>query len=255
MDTHLYFTVAPEALVGSMLPPEEFAPYLATRSKKNAHGRAIFFEIDRKALPAHFDLSEVDAMKPHPDGSPKCSQTVSMYRAMEHIPLAAFGRMFAITHDGKYHAISPQFYMPPAHNGRHLRLYQELCPLHPTVVSKLQPLEFGHEIAAQNGPIHVPRLLFADLALGQLADPLSDIPLDSLPYTDLDTIREAIGILMTSKRDTLVIDRAHTGEPLYRTVKEGFFVADAQQTLRYPFPTREEREGPLHNWWRSAEAS
>ncbi len=253
METYLYMTVVPEALVGSMLNPETFAPYLATGSRKSSHGRAIFFEVDRAKLPPVFNFDQFDAMAPHPDGSPKRSQTICIYRVLEHIPLEALGRMFIVTRDGKYLAIPPQPYEQPAASA--IRLYQELCPIRPTLVSKLQPKDFGKYVAKPGSPVHVPRIFFADLVLGSMADPTSQITQDMLPYADMGNIRDAIETLKNSKRETLMVDRAHSSDFFYRTVGEGFFVADAEQIIHYPFPTHEELEGRLHSWWRSAELS
>ena len=45
MPVHLYFSLIPEALVASMLDPEEFGSYYAVGTKKKSTGQAIFFEV------------------------------------------------------------------------------------------------------------------------------------------------------------------------------------------------------------------
>ena len=46
MTVHLYFSLIPEALIASMLPPEQFGQYYATGHKYKSKGQAIFFEVD-----------------------------------------------------------------------------------------------------------------------------------------------------------------------------------------------------------------
>jgi hypothetical protein len=46
MSKFIYLTATPEALIASMLPPEDFGEYLSIGTKKRNKGQAIFFEID-----------------------------------------------------------------------------------------------------------------------------------------------------------------------------------------------------------------
>lgn len=253
MGTYLYMNVFPEALVASMLPPEDFAPYLAVGSLKRTPGRAVLFEIDPHLDVAYFDMSPARDIRPHPDGAPKHSVTLSIYRVLEHIPMEAFGRLFLVTRDGKVLDIQPQEYA--GGEKRLFRLYQELCPMHPTVVSKLNPEAFGRFITNPATSVRVPKVLFADLLLGQIADPTSDVPIGTLPYAEIGLIRDATEILEKSDRHTLVVDRAHSHDFFYRTVGEGFFLTDGVKLLHYPFLTAEQREKTHHDWWRSAELS
>jgi len=253
MDTYLYMTVFPEALVASMLPPENYAAYAAVGSRKRIPGRAILFEVNRDLVGDTFDLSPLDTMEPHPDGKPKHSATISIYRVLEQLPLEALGRLFLVTRDGKHLGIEPQPYAGGPQ--KPFRLYQEVCPMHPTVVSKLGPEAFGKFITDVNASICVPKLLFVDLLLGEIADPDSDVPVRMLPYADIGLIRDGVEILKKSERHTIVVDRAHAHDFFYRTVGEGFFLAAGTQLLHYPFPAADELETTSHDWWRSAELS
>ncbi len=87
MQNYLYLSLIPESLVASMLPPEEFGAYLATGTRKRPHGRAMFFQIAPDFQSDYFDLASADRRcVPHPDGQPKHSVYLSIYRALEHIP-------------------------------------------------------------------------------------------------------------------------------------------------------------------------
>jgi hypothetical protein len=46
MTIHLYFSLIPEALIASMLGPEEFGQYYSTGHQYKSKGQAIFFEVD-----------------------------------------------------------------------------------------------------------------------------------------------------------------------------------------------------------------
>ncbi|HUT24044.1 MAG TPA: hypothetical protein VM492_06870, partial [Sumerlaeia bacterium] len=222
-------------------------------SRKRSPGRAILFEIDKALLGDSFDLSPVEEIRPHPDGTPKHSLTVSIYRVLERVPIRSLGRLFLVTRDGKILDIPPQPYS--GGEKRALWLYKELCPVHPTVASKLQPAAFGRFITRE-AHAGVPKILFVDLLLGQIGDPSSEMPAHGLPYRHMGLIRDAVSILRESERHTLVVDGAHAHDFFYRTIGEGFFLSDGDTLLYYPFPTAKEREtGKVHDWWRSAELS
>lgn len=56
MSIHLYFSLIPEALIASMLPPEEFGQYYATGHKFKSKGQAVFFEVDPTYRHEYFDI-------------------------------------------------------------------------------------------------------------------------------------------------------------------------------------------------------
>ncbi len=96
MTTHLYLSLIPEALIASGLSPEEFGLYFAIGNAKRARGQAVFFSVDREALPTGaFELDDLDARTaPHPDGHPKNSVYLAIYRVLERIPRAALTALY-----------------------------------------------------------------------------------------------------------------------------------------------------------------
>ena len=46
MTVHLYLSLIPEALIASMLPPEEFGVYYTVGYTKKTSGQAMFVELD-----------------------------------------------------------------------------------------------------------------------------------------------------------------------------------------------------------------
>ena len=90
MTTHFYLSLLPEALIVSMLDPEEFGTYYAVGSAKKSRGQAMFFEVAPTFRHPYFRIEE--ALKrcvPHEDGSPKASIYVSVYRVLEHVDIDA----------------------------------------------------------------------------------------------------------------------------------------------------------------------
>ena len=89
MGKYIYLTCNPEALVASMLPPESFGYYLSTGTKKRNKGQSIFFEVDLSKIEKLIDMNSLDKRcVAKPDGSPKSSVYLSVYRVLEMIPVA-----------------------------------------------------------------------------------------------------------------------------------------------------------------------
>ncbi|MFW6082971.1 MAG: hypothetical protein ACOC8C_02845, partial [Chloroflexota bacterium] len=140
-DVHLYLSLIPEALIASMLTPEEFGVYYAVGTAKKAHGQAIFLEIDPDFRHPYFRIEEALARcTPHEDGSPKASIYVCVYRVLEHVPLEALGDLYLVTADGRVLGLNAADGLPDSSRGLHL--YQEIAPVHPLVVSSLAPEPF-----------------------------------------------------------------------------------------------------------------
>ena len=254
MTVYLYLSLIPEALIASMLPPEDFGTHFAVGSQKRSRGQAIFFEVDRDLLPADaFPLAEADRRcVAQPDGTPKRSVYLSIYRALEHVPLAALRNLHLVTDDGRVLVIAPRPYEPLAHQPAYL--YQEFCPVTPRVVSRQSPDAFAAGLTDATRPFHVPRLAFCDLALGDLQTDPASTHVDDLPYPNLGHLRDCLRDLQKwpDKQNKTVL-RQMTQDVLFRTVEHGFYVGDASAVLQYPMPRREELEREHYAWWRSAQ--
>ena len=137
MATHLYLSLIPEALIASMLTPEEFVVYYAVGSAKKSRGQAIFFEVDPDFRHDFFRIDEgFRRCVPHEDGSPKRSIYIAVYRVLEHMALGALQRLYLVTQDGRSLGLEPT---TAPHDTDGLHLYQEVAPVHPLVVSTLGP--------------------------------------------------------------------------------------------------------------------
>ncbi len=253
-ETHLYLSLIPQALIASMLAPEDFGYYYAVGTRVHVSGEAIFFEVDRAALPAdEFPLHLIEERCVRKaDGRPKKSVYLGIYRVLSRVPVSALGRLFLVTRDGRTLQLERGEYVREPERQAHL--YQEFCPISPMVASCLEPLEFCRFITDTTRPVHVPRIVFSQLHLRGLAtDPLHG-PADDLPYPHLQHIRDVLAELLGSgdeKRTKLVLKQVEG--VYYRTIRGGFYVGDQEDFAFYPLPDMEELETHHYAWWRSAQ--
>ncbi len=252
MEKHLYLSMIPEALIASMLTPEEFGAYYAVGSLKKSRGQAIFFEID----PAfrHDDLPVDEGLKRcvvHEDGSPKRSVYISVYRALERISLSAIKKLYLVTQDGRTLGLSPSSKCEADDAGLHL--YQEVAPVHPLVVSTLGPQEF-YDLIVRNPTslVTVPAICFAELRLGELAENPEYGSVGDLPYANIDHLRQCLVDLRTKTVHTKMVDRVSPASFSYRTLKSALFVGSQEELLCFPLPSQDELRAKYYRWWRSA---
>ncbi len=252
MNVHLYLTLIPEALIASMLTPEEFAAYYALGERGKAHGQVLFIEIDPSFRSPFFQIEKgIERCVPNPDGSPKSSVYIAIYRVLEHVPIAAMGAHYYVTRDGR--ALRTEK-VRSEENEPGLHFYSELAPVRPAVVSPLGPRDFtdlmmGHSVGFQG----LPALAFVELRLGALAtDPEAGLAHD-LPYENLTHLRQCLAEVKNKSVMTKMFDLSGSGILSFRVVKNGVFVANRQEGLYlFPMPSNEELRLHHYAWWRSA---
>jgi hypothetical protein len=252
MAIHLYLSMIPEALIASMLTPEEFGVYYAVGTEKKARGQAIFFEINPDFRHDFLRIAEgVQRCVPHEDGSPKRSIYISVYRVLEHIPLDVIQKLYLVTQDGRVLGLGPSEVIPEDATGLHL--YQEIAPVHPRVVSTLGPRDFYELIVKTPASLlSLPAVCFVELRLGELAqDPEYGVVRD-LPYFNIDHLRQCLVELKTKTVHTKMVDRIHPASFPYRMIKNGVFVGNEERFLYFPLPSQEELRSEHYRWWRSA---
>jgi len=253
MKKYIYLTIAPEALIGSMLPPEEFGCYMATGTKKSNKSQVIFFEIDYQQV-EHLINEDYLNRKcvPKADGSPKSSVYLSIYRVLENIPLNALLDLYLTTDTGKVLQLKKGVYDPAMTNSRKMFLYQELCPVNPQVASNLPPHEFLKILTDGSLHISIPKLFFVDLKLGELAtDPLNGSA-EHLPYGNISHLRDCLEIIKTEEMKLMkTVQRIYTGALLYRTIETGFYVGALNDIVFYPYPSMAEIEKLNYEFFRA----
>jgi hypothetical protein len=253
MRRYIYLTCNPEALVASMLPPEAFGLYLSTGTKKRNKGQVIFFEVDLDKI---LKLIDVDSLNKRcvakPDGSPKSSVYLSVYKVLEMIPLDALKSLFLTTDHGIVLELKKAAYYKATETENDLHLYQELCPVNPLVASSLAPSVFLKKLTDGSTPIVLPKLFIVELKLGELAtNPVSGST-ENLPYPNIGHLRDCLEIIRGEyEKHMKTVHRIFSGELLYRTVDSGFYVGEKDDILYYPYPKMAELEKINYNFFRA----
>jgi len=252
MSIHLYFSLIPEALIASMLTPEQFGQYYATGHKYKSKGQAIFFEVDPSFRHEFFAIDEgLKRCQPHPDGTPKNSVYISVYRVLEHIPVSALGKLYLSTAYGQTLGLSRSDSLPKDEGGLHM--YQDLAPVNSLVVSAQDPVTYYHGVTSQPAKfIRFPGLCFVELGLGALAtDPVNG-PVGDLPYSFMHHLREALLELEPQSKQSKLVHRVHSLEFPYRMIKSGFYMGNGPDLGFYAMPSHDTLRREHNSWWRSA---
>lgn len=251
MNVHLYLMCYQgEALVASNLSAEAFGAYMAVGTRKHTTGNVMFFEIDPDVKSDYLKIAKAKhECQPHVDGTPRRSKYISIYRALEHLPLEAFRSLHLVTRDGRVLTIEEAPY-DVSKDRKGVNLYTELSPVTPRVVSTLNPREFAKFITNPENPVSVPKIMFADSLIetemdGSLAG--------YLPYPNPAHIVDCMHDLeRRSGKMTKTVERNPPLIAFYRTIGRGFFLGDQTGIKFYPYPSRDDMDDKYHLWWRSA---
>lgn len=252
MTVHLYLSLMPEALIASMLSPEEFGVYYAVGSHRKLHGQAIFLEIEPNFRDDFFRIEDgVARCVPHDDGTPKKSVYISTYRVLEHVPLSSVQKLYLVTSYGETLGLDRSNDYPE--DEKYLHMYQEIAPVQPLVVSSLGPLDFYKFITqVPTSMIHLPAIAFVELRLGALARDPEYGEVGELPYEFIPHLRECLVELRDKTIHSKMVDRVHPVEFPYRMIKNGLFIGNREDLAYFALPSRDELRDTYYRWWRSA---
>lgn len=249
---YLYLSFTPEALIFSMLPPEEFGKYLAIGDKKETSSHAIYLEVD-----PDIDIEgiKMDVARSrcceHSDGTPRRSAYVSIYRVLERVPLSALGNLHLATKDGLVLTLKQSEYSSQTSQSRFL--YQEICPVSPRVVSNLEPREFCEYVTNEDNPLYMPKIAFADLKIGELSEDPENGEISNLPYPSIDHLRSCLASIDSKDgKKTKIERRGMRAEIVFFMVHKGFYIGDQNDFLYYPIPDEDALLGEHNRWWNSA---
>ena len=254
MAQHLYLSFLPEALIFSMLSPEEFGKYLAIGAKKQSRAHAMFFSVDPSVEVPGVDIAAArERCVAHADGSPRHSVYASVYRALERVPMGALGQLHLVTKDGLVLTLEQGEYRA-GDSGRHF-LYQEICPVSPRVVSTLEPKAFSRYVTHPENPLYLPKLVFADMELGGLARDPEHAETKDLPYPEMDHLRSCLRGLEVGGdggKKTKIVRRELHPDLIFFLIENGFYVGDQEAFLFYPMPDEDSLLETHNRWWNSA---
>jgi hypothetical protein len=252
MDTHLYFSLIPEALIASNLTPTQFGQYYATGHKFKSKGQSMFFEVDPTFRHPYFEIDVAfSRCVPKADGTPKNSVYVGVYRVLEHIPVSSLGKLYLTTAYGHTIGLERGASLPPAHPGLHM--YQDLAPVNSLVVSNQDPRAYYEGVTINPHKfIRFPGICFVELELGALADDPESGNVGDLPYSFMHHLREALLELKPESKESKLVHRVHSLELPYRMVKGGFYMGNGAELAFYPMLAHSELRREHNSWWRSA---
>lgn len=252
MDTHLYLSVTPEALIASMLAPEDFGKYLSTGARRSASGPAIFMELDPATACEAYGLGDIKELcTPHEYGAPRRSSYQSIYRVLERLPVASVQALHLTTRKGVTMTLKPGPVPKDFPTGYFL--YQELGPVGPRAVSRLTPPEFAAFMTSPDNAIGVPSLFFADMRLGQLAGAPVRGNADDLPYANIGHLRQCLEDLeQRPDKPAKVLNRDTVLTDLYQNVATGFYLGNGGKLTHFPMPDRDTLSSAHNSWWLSA---
>jgi len=253
MSKFIYLTATPEALIASMLPPKEFGEYLSTGTKKRNRGQAMFFEIDLVQIEKLIDMDSLNSRcVAKPDGSPKSSVYLSVYKVLEMIPLSTLKSLYLTTDNGHTLELKKTPYDQSSEIKNRMYLFQELCPVSPMIASDLAPAAFLKRLTDGSTPIVLPKLFFVELKLGDLATNPQKGSIDYLPYANVGHLRDCLEILSGEyEKQMKTVQRVFSGNLLYRTIESGFYVGSKDEIIFYRYPTLTELEDINYEFFRS----
>ena len=248
-----YLTLSPvEALIVSQLTPEEFGCYMAVGSRKGSAEQLIFIEVEE----GFGDFFDWDFAKekcvPHPNGDPKSSLYMSIYRVLENVPLQHMKSLYLTTQDGRTLELPKSEYVPKP-DWKGCALYKELCPVIPLVASPLSPGEFAKYLVNDTHKVQVPAIVFADIKILD-QDKLRDSGnVGTVSKLALDHIHDCIGqVALSGGKLSKTVDRSFITKFTYQTIASGIYAADSTGIVFYPMPDVETLKQENYDWGRSA---
>lgn len=253
MDTKFYLSIFPmEALIASHLEPLKFGSYMATGRKNGSYEKVIFIEVDG-GFGDYFDWSHAaERCVPHEDGEPKHSVWVSVYRTLEHVPLAQMRSLYLTTNDGRTLELPKQSFSA-AGSDRPYWVYQELCPVRPLVVSTYDPVTFSEYMTHKDIKVSVPKIAFADLKVINF-DNLTDTGHVGSTYdTNLEHLKECIkSVTGDSVKKVKNVERSRTESFGYQIINQGVYVGEGRDVIAYQMPPVDEIRMNHYDWGKSA---
>jgi hypothetical protein len=252
MKTRYYLSLFPvEALIASQLDPEQFSYYMAYGSKKGTLENLIFAEVEG-GFGQSFDWGYAEKKcVPHSDGRPKNSLYMSVYRALELMPADKIGNIYLVAGDGRSLKLSRgSWHDTPSASG--YRVYQELCPLRPLVVSALEPAAFAAYLTDPAHKTAVPKILFADVKTIDVNETATGNIGRAYGHNQEHLAECAAAVTSGREKKNKIVSRSHVDRFTYQVIKSGIFLGDGKELLYYPMPDAETLRKENYDWGRSA---
>jgi hypothetical protein len=253
MAIHYYLSAFPmEALIASELEPQQFGSYMATGSKKGSDELIIFAEIKGECTP-EFDWDYAkEKCVPHTSGDPKHSVYLSVYRVLEYIPLKSIGSIYLTTRDGRSLELTSDA-AAAYPSSRDYYMYQELCPIKPLIVSRLDPKKFAAYMTDETNHVYTPKLIFANLKTPNFEDPENTGHTGGFLINKKGHFLNCISSISGKDgKANKTFDRSHVESFSFQTIEDAVFIGDGKDLLIYPMPNIDEIKKIDYDWGRSA---
>jgi len=253
MSLHYYLSIFPtEALIASQLKPEQFGAYMATGSKKGSAEQIIFIETEGD-FGTDFDWGYAGKKcVAHPNGNPKHSVYLSVYRTLEKIPLDKLGNMYLTTKDGRVLLLKKDDYRESI-NGRNYYIYQELCPVSPVIASIQDPEDFSRDITDPEQKIYMPKIVFADMKVPDFDNPEHTGNIGSMYDNKGAHVLNCIASVTGDKgKKNKTVDRSHVESFSFQVIGNAVYIGDGKSLLEYKMLSIDEIKKTNYDWGRSA---
>ena len=226
---------------------------MARGSKKGSAERLMFVEV-KGEFGDYFDWEYAKAKcVTHSSGEVKHSLYLSIYRVIEHIPLEKYKNIYLVNKDGSSLCLEATPYTTP-NNWRGYGLYKEHCPVHPFVVSSLEPKMLANYIINDGTKkITVPAIIFNDMRIIDFDEIEDTGNIGSMYERDLDHLKDCIATVRNNEdKITKTVDRSFDQKFTYQIIDNGFYIAREKGILFYPMPSRDELKEIDYDWGKSA---
>ena len=249
-----YLSLFPaEALVASQLDPNQFGSYMAVGTNKSTSEQLIFAEVEGD-FGSDFDWSYAkEKCVEHSDGSPKNSLYLSIYRTLEMVPIKQIKALYLTTRDGRSLKLDPCD-GEAATTEREYHVYQELCPMSPLVVSRMEPADFIKLMTDRANKINVPKLLVADLKVIDFDNLDSTGNIGALYDRNIRHLKACIDELRADEnKQNKTINRSHAESFSFNVISTGLTLGDKDGVLSFELPDADTLEREHYDWARSAQ--
>lgn len=253
----LYMILYPNnALVGSMLPPDQFAIHYQVGSNRYYSGKLIFAEVDIAFRHPYFENMEegLKSLVPHEDGKPKATKFICSYRVLEHIDFKFLKSLYLATNEG--HCLELKRESASPKDSQSFRIFGELCPVRLVVLTSYTSDELAKYVTKPGNAKGCPKIFFTQIDVNVeefLADfaknPFLQPPLPSVHPSKL---RDAVEEMRSSGNKTkgLSLNTA-MGSISFKKVAHGFWLASQEETVFYRMPSLDEIEESNFRFFKS----
>jgi hypothetical protein len=259
-ERHLYLVAHPtHSLIASQLAPELFIRHFIRESARYFEGKLLFVELDPGFRHPYFDIDVAyEGLVPHEDGRPKATKFVSSYRVLEHLDLAAMGRLYLCDESGGFVVLesAPAGTEPPS-GGDELRVILEIDPVKFIVLTRLGLGEYSSFATDPSNTKGAPKMLYTelDLSVDDFMREAEESPYVSTFFPGIHPDRLRATILELRRSPSKSVKGISLSCPFdrvsYKLLRNGFVFASRDRVKYYPLLPLDEVERRYYKFWKN----